>query len=60
MCESEYDVVRVYFLDGTFTTIHVDCDFDIIDAIIDLCESEGYPFYDVTYYSIIIKDNPHE
>jgi hypothetical protein len=52
MKEPEYDVVRVYFKDGTSTVINVLADDDIRDAIVEMCENKGYDMLDVTGYSI--------
>lgn len=50
----DYDVVRVFFDDGTFTTINVLEDDDIQDAIVEMCEREGYDMMTVINYSILV------
>lgn len=51
--ESEdYDEVRVHFSDGSSTVICVSQDDDIRDAIVEMCECEGYDMQDVTDYQI--------
>lgn len=48
----DYDTVRVYFDDGTNTTIHVHHDDIIQDAIVGLCEREGWDVRTVVNYTI--------
>ena len=38
----EFDQVRIVFDDGSNTVINVLCEDHIQDAIIDLCDNEGY------------------
>ena len=52
MKEIEYDTVRVHFADGTSTVIHVLVDEEIQDAIVAMCEAEGYDLRTVKDYSI--------
>lgn len=51
--ELDYDTVRVFFEDGTSTVIHVLVDESIQDAIVAMCEAEGYDTLDVTDYKIM-------
>ena len=47
-----YDEVKVTFTDGTSTIIYVDYDDNIQDAIVELCEQEGWDTEDVTDFAI--------
>ena len=49
---AEYDTVRVYFDDGTNTTINVHHNDIIKDAIVELCEREGWDVRTVVNYTI--------
>jgi hypothetical protein len=50
--EPEHDVVRVFFDDDTSTVINVLVDDDIPDAIVKLCEDQGYSTRSVTDFKI--------
>jgi hypothetical protein len=47
-----YDLVRVQFTDKTATSFWVSEDERIEDAIVGLCESEGWDVSSVTGYDI--------
>ena len=49
----DYDRVRVYFDDGQFTTMNVPEDENIRDAIVELCETEGWNMLTVVNYEIL-------
>lgn len=51
--ELDYDIVRVFFVDGTSTVINVLVDEVIQDAIVEMCEAEGYDALTVTDFSIV-------
>lgn len=55
-----FDEVRVYFKDDTSTIIYVAQDDSIQDAIVELCENEGWNLFDVIDYSIIGQVEPGE
>lgn len=48
----DYDNVRVYFKDESSTLIWVHKDNVIQDAILELCENQGWDMRDVTNYKI--------
>ncbi len=48
----DYDIVRVYFDDGTNTTINVHHDDIIQNAIVGMCEREGWDVRTVVNYTI--------
>lgn len=50
--ETDYDTVRVYFNDDTSTVINVLVDDDIADAIVTMCEDEGFDLLTVTNFTI--------
>ena len=47
-----YDIVRVYFCDGTTTQLHVHEDDDIPATIHELCDREGWHHSVVTNFEI--------
>ena len=47
-----YDIVRVYFNDGTSTVFHVHEDDSIVDEIENLCERSGWDPMTVDTYTI--------
>jgi hypothetical protein len=49
----DFDAVRVYFDDGTSTTMNVLADESIKDAIVDLCYEQGWDALSVTHYEIV-------
>lgn len=48
----DYDTVRVFFEDDTSTVINVSVDESIQDAIVTMCEGEGYDASTVVNYTI--------
>jgi len=50
--ECDYDVVRVAFSDGTSTVLPVLAEDEIVDAIVEMCERDGYDLLEVEDYAI--------
>ncbi len=49
------DEVKLHFVDGTYTVIHVQEDDDVHASIADLCDREGWSIHDITNYGIITQ-----
>ena len=47
-----YDKVRVYFNNGDSTVICVPFNDDIRDAVVEMCDNEGYDYMTVTHCAI--------
>ena len=47
-----YDIVRVFFSDGSSTVFHVSEGDDIRDKIVDLCEDNGWDMLTAVDYNI--------
>lgn len=47
-----FDKLRVFFQGGSETVIYVDQDWDLFDAMNDLCEGQGWTASDIVNYRI--------